>query len=210
MREYLDDPAEIYRQSFATIRAMADLSGLPASARPIAERVIHSCGMTDIVADLRISDDLPDAIAKALREKKPIITDSEMVRHGIITRMLPEGSEIVCTLNDTKARELGLARQITRSAAAVSLWLPRLQGAVVVIGNAPTALFALLEALDRGASRPAAIVGFPVGFIGAQESKDELAQNPRGVPFATLLGRRGGSAMASSVINAVTAGMNND
>lgn len=210
MRAYLNDPAEIYRQSFATIRAMADLSGLPASVRPIAERVIHSCGMTDIIADLRISDDLPDAIARALREKKPIFTDSEMVRHGIIARLLPEGSEIVCTLNDTKARELGLARQITRSAAAVSLWLPRLQGAVVVIGNAPTALFALLEALDHGVDRPAAIVGFPVGFIGAQESKDELAQNPRGVPFATLLGRRGGSAMASSVINAVTSGLNNE
>lgn len=210
MREYLNDPAEIYRQSFATIRAMADLSGLPAPTRPIAERVIHSCGMTDIVADLRISDDLPDAIARALREKKPIFTDSEMVRHGIIAGLLPEGSEIVCTLNEALARELGLARRITRSAAAVSLWLPRLQGAVVVIGNAPTALFALLEALDHGADRPAAIVGFPVGFIGAQESKDELAQNPRGVPFATLLGRRGGSAMASSVINAVTAGMNNE
>jgi precorrin-8X/cobalt-precorrin-8 methylmutase len=210
VRAYLNDPAEIYRQSFATIRAMADLSSLPASARPIAERVIHSCGMTDIVADLRISDHLPDAIARALREKKPIFTDSEMVRHGIIARLLPEGSEIVCTLNDPKARELGLARQITRSAAAVSLWLPRLQGAVVVIGNAPTALFALLEALDHGADRPAAIVGFPVGFIGAQESKDELAQNPRGVPFATLLGRRGGSAMASSVINAVTSGLINE
>jgi precorrin-8X/cobalt-precorrin-8 methylmutase len=210
VREYLNDPAEIYRQSFATIRALADLSSLPASARSIAERVIHSCGMTDIVADLRISEDLPDAIAQALKDQKPIFTDSEMVRHGIIARMLPEGSEIVCTLNDGKARELGLARRITRSAAAVSLWLPRLQGAVVVIGNAPTALFALLEALDQGADRPAAIVGFPVGFIGARESKDELAEDPRGVPFATLLGRRGGSAMASSVINAVTADMNNE
>ncbi|WP_119273928.1 precorrin-8X methylmutase [Taklimakanibacter deserti] len=207
MRDYLNDPAEIYRQSFAAIRAMADLSGLPASVHGIAERVIHSCGMTDIVADLRISADLPGAIAEALKDRKPIFTDSEMVRHGIIARMLPAGVEIVCTLNDEKARELGLARKITRSAAAVSLWLPRLRGAVVVIGNAPTALFALLEALDAGADRPAAIVGFPVGFIGASESKDELAENPRAVPFATLLGRRGGSAMASSVVNAVTADM---
>ena len=208
MRDYLNDPAEIYRQSFATIRAMADLSSLPVSARSIAERVIHSCGMTDIVADLRISADLPQAVAQALRDRKPIFTDSEMVRHGIIARVLPPGAEIICTLNDDKARELGLARKITRSAAAVSLWLPRLKGAVVVIGNAPTALFALLEALDAGADRPAAIVGFPVGFIGAKESKDELAENPRGTPFATLLGRRGGSAMAASVVNAITADMN--
>jgi precorrin-8X/cobalt-precorrin-8 methylmutase len=205
VRDYLRDPAEIYRQSFASIRALADLSGLPASARNIAERVIHSCGMTDIVADLRISADLPEAIAQALKDRKPIFTDSEMVRHGIIARMLPPGVEIICTLNDDDARGVGLARTITRSAAAVSLWLPRLQGAVVVIGNAPTALFALLEAIDAGADRPAAIVGFPVGFIGAQESKEELAGNPRGIPFATLLGRRGGSAMASSVINAVAA-----
>jgi precorrin-8X/cobalt-precorrin-8 methylmutase len=208
VKDYLRDPAEIYRQSFATIRATADLSRLPASTYSIAERVIHSCGMPDIVGDLRLAADLPEAIAHALRQGKPIFTDSEMVRHGIIARMLPANVEIVCTLNDVKARELGLARQITRSAAAVSLWLPRLAGSVVVIGNAPTALFALLEALDSGAEKPAAIVGFPVGFIGAAESKDELAANPRGIPFATLLGRRGGSAMASSVVNAVTAGMN--
>jgi precorrin-8X/cobalt-precorrin-8 methylmutase len=205
VRDYLREPAEIYRQSFAAIRAMADLSGLPQPTRHIAERVIHSCGMTEIVADLRISAALPEAIAQALKDKKPIFTDSEMVRHGIIARMLPRGVEIICTLNDDGTRALCLARKITRSAAAVSLWLPRLQGAVVVIGNAPTALFALLEAIDAGADRPAAIVGFPVGFIGASESKDELAQNPRGVPFATLLGRRGGSAMAASVINAVAA-----
>lgn len=205
MRDYLSDPAEIHRRSFATIRAEADLSGFAVAARPIAERVIHACGMTDIVGDLRISDELPGAIAGALKAGKPIFTDSEMVRQGIIARSLPAGIEIICTLNDPQARELGLGRQITRSAAAVSLWLPRLKGAVAVIGNAPTALFALLEALDAGADRPAAIVGMPVGFIGAQESKDELAENPRAVPFATILGRRGGSAMASSVINAVAA-----
>lgn len=205
MRDYLSDPAEIYRRSFATIRAEADLSGFAAPARAIAERVIHACGMTDIVTDLRISADLPAAIAGALKGGKPIFTDSEMVRHGIIARSLPEKVEIICTLNDPAARELGINREITRSAAAVSLWLPRLAGAVVVIGNAPTALFALLEALDAGADKPAAIVGMAVGFIGAQESKDELAGNSRGVPFATILGRRGGSAMASSVINAVSA-----
>jgi precorrin-8X/cobalt-precorrin-8 methylmutase len=204
VRDYLRDPTEIYRQSFAAIRAEADLSKIPAPARGIAERVIHSCGMIDIVNDLRISDGLPDAIAQALAGRAPIFTDSEMVRHGIIARQLPSGVEIICTLNDPQAREIGLARKITRSAAAVSLWLPRLEGAVVVIGNAPTALFALLEALDAGADKPAAIIGMPVGFIGAGESKDELAENPRGVPIATVLGRRGGSAMASSVVNAVT------
>jgi precorrin-8X/cobalt-precorrin-8 methylmutase len=205
VRDFLRDPAEIYRQSFAAIRAEADLSAIPAAARGIAERIIHSCGMTDIVSDLRISEDLPDAIALALAAQAPIFTDSEMVRYGIIARQLPMGVDIICTLNDPQARELGLARKITRSAAAVSLWLQRLKGAVVVIGNAPTALFALLEALDAGADKPAAIVGIPVGFIGAKESKDELANNPRNVPYATVLGRRGGSAMASSVINAVTA-----
>ncbi len=205
MRDYLRDPAEIYRQSFAAIRAEADLSAIAAPARTAAERVIHSCGMIDVAADLRISPELPDALAQALSGRAPIFTDSEMVRHGIIARQLPMGVEIICTLNDPQAHELGLARRITRSAAAVSLWLPRLEGAVVVIGNAPTALFALLEALDAGADKPAAIIGMPVGFIGARESKDELAENPRGVPFATVLGRRGGSAMASSVINAVTA-----
>ncbi len=205
MRDYLRDPTEIYRQSFAAIRAMADLSSLPNSTHGIAERVIHSCGMTDIVADLRISAELPKAVAEALKDRRPIFTDSEMVRHGIIARMLPTGVDVICTLNNEKARKIGIARKITRSAAAVSLWLPRLAGAVAVIGNAPTALFALLEALDAGADRPAAIIGFPVGFIGAKESKDELAENPREVPYATLLGRRGGSAMAASVINAVTA-----
>ena len=205
MRDYSRDPAEIYRQSFATIRAEADLSVIPAAAQGIAERIIHSCGMTDIVADLRLSADLSHAVAQALSGGAPIFADSEMVRHGIIARQLPLGVEVVCTLNEPEARELGGARKITRSAAGVSLWLPRLAGAVVVIGNAPTALFALLEALDAGADKPAAIIGMPVGFVGARESKDELAENPRGVPFATILGRRGGSAMASSVINAVTA-----
>lgn len=205
MRDYSRDPAEIYRQSFATIRAEVDLSVIPAGAQGIAERIIHSCGMTDIVADLRLSADLSHAVAQALSGGAPIFADSEMVRHGIIARQLPLGVEVVCTLNEPEARELGGARKITRSAAGVSLWLPRLAGAVVVIGNAPTALFALLEALDAGADKPAAIIGMPVGFVGARESKDELAENPRGVPFATILGRRGGSAMASSVINAVTA-----
>ncbi len=130
-----------------------------------------------------------------------------MVRHGIIARQIKTGNEIICTLNDPRAREIGISKSITRSAAAVELWLSQLEGSIVVIGNAPTALFALLEMIDAGAPKPAAIIGFPVGFVGAAESKAELAANPRGMPFATIKGRKGGSAMASSVINALTGDM---
>jgi len=202
--DYLRDPKVIYARSFAAIRAEADLSHLPAGAHGIALRVIHACGMTDIARDLRITPDFVEAAQAALRAGKPLIVDAEMLRHGIINRQLPKGVEIVCTLNDPRARDLGIARQATRSAAAVELWAPHLAGAVVVIGNAPTALFALLEAIDKGARKPAAIAGFPVGFVGAAESKDELIRNPRGIPYATLLGRRGGSAMAAAVVNALT------
>ena len=202
--DYLRDPRAIYARSFEIISAETDLSRLPPTARGIAVRVIHACGMIDIAGDLRITADFAEAAQAALRAGKPIIVDTEMVRHGIIARQLPRGVEIICTLNDPRARDIGVPRQTTRSAAAVELWAPRLAGAVVVIGNAPTALFALLEALDAGAGKPAAMVGFPVGFVGAMESKDELIRNPRGIPYATLPGRRGGSAMAAAVINALT------
>lgn len=202
--DYLRDPKAIYARSFEVIRAEADLSHLPATARGIAVRIIHACGMTDIANDLRITPDFAEAALAALQGGKPIIVDSEMLRHGIIARQLPKGVEIVCTLNDPRAREIGIATETTRSAAAVELWAPLLGGAVVVIGNAPTALFAVLEAIDKGAAKPAAIAGFPVGFVGAKESKDELIRNPRGLAYATLTGRRGGSAMAAAVINALT------
>ena len=195
MISYLRDPQAIYAKSFATIGAEADLSGLPDSARTIATRVIHACGMTDIVADLRITGDF----AAAARRARTVIVDAEMVRQGIIAKDV----DIICTLNDPRAREIGLATGTTRSAAAAELWRDHLEGALVVIGNAPTALFALLEMLDAGAPRPAAIAAFPVGFVGAAESKDELVANPRGLPYATLLGRRGGSAMAAAVVNAL-------
>lgn len=201
--DYLKDPALIYARSFELIRAEADLESLPADARPVAERLIHACGMPDILADLRIDPELPRAASSALRGGAPILADCEMVRSGIIARRLPARNEIVCTLNRPEASEIGRARGITRSAAAVALWGDKLAGAVVVIGNAPTALFALLEALDAGAPRPAAILGFPVGFVGAAESKAELDRDSRGVPYATLLGRRGGSAMASAALNAL-------
>lgn len=204
--DYLKDPDLIYARSFETIRAEADFSIIPADARPVAERLIHACGMPDILADLRITPALPGAVQAALDRGAPILADCEMVRSGIITRRLPKSNEIVCTLNRPDAAEIGRAQGITRSAAAVSLWWPYLSGAVVVIGNAPTALFALLELLDAGAPRPAAILGFPVGFVGAAESKAELHRDSRGVPYATLLGRRGGSAMAAAALNALLGG----
>jgi precorrin-8X/cobalt-precorrin-8 methylmutase len=202
--DYIRDPSAIYARSFEMIRAEADLTAIPASAHAIATRVIHACGMTDIVEDLVIRDDFADAAQRALALAKPIFADAEMVRHGIIARQLKHENKIICTLNDPRARALGIEKSITRSAAAVELWLPQLAGAIVVIGNAPTALFALLEHIDQGAEKPAAIIGMPVGFVGAAESKEELIANSRGIPFATIRGRRGGSAMASSVINALT------
>jgi precorrin-8X/cobalt-precorrin-8 methylmutase len=203
---YLKDPAAIYERSFAIIGEEADVSGLPEPLRPIALRLIHSCGMSDVLADLRLSEGLLTAVRAAVAAGRPILTDCEMLRSAIIRRQLPKETEIVCLLNDPAAAERGRSEKITRSAAAVSLWEPCLGGAVAVIGNAPTALFALLELIDAGAPKPAAIVAFPVGFVGAAEAKAELAANPRGIPFATLLGRRGGSGMAAAVINAIFAG----
>ncbi len=204
MIEYLRDPSAIYRRSFEIIRAEADLSRHPKNAEAIATRVIHACGMPEIADDLMITETFVPSALTCLAQGKPIFVDAEMVHHGIIARQLPENVEIICTLNDPRAREIGLESRITRSAAAVELWLPHLQGAIIVIGNAPTALFRLLELIDQGAAKPACIVAMPVGFVGAAESKAELIANPRGLPFATIKGRRGGSAMASSVINALT------
>lgn len=202
MNGYLRDPAAIYRRSFEIIRAEADLSALPADAGEVATRIIHACGMPEIAADLRITPDFVPRAQAALAAGRPVFVDAEMVRHGIIDKSL----NVICTLNDPRAREIGIARGTTRSAAAVELWRDQLAGSIAVIGNAPTALFALLEMIDAGAAKPAAIVGFPVGFVGAAESKDELHANPRGIPCVTLLGRRGGSAMAAAVINALVRG----
>ncbi len=207
MLTYLNDPDEIYRRSFETIREEVDLDALPKNVQRVAERVIHSCGMIDVFLDLRVDEDLPDAVAKALTDGKPILADCEMVRAAIIARFLPAGTNIICTLNDPEAATRGKKLGVTRSAAAVSLWREHLDGAVVVIGNAPTALFTLLEMLDHGAPRPAAIIAFPVGFIGAAESKAELDRDPRGAAIATLLGRRGGSAMAAAALNAITSAL---
>ncbi len=200
MMDYLRDPKAIYARSFDIIRAEADFSALPKDAAAIATRIVHACGMPEIVPDLRISADFRAAALKAIQNGFPILVDAEMVRHGIIDKSL----NVVCTLNDPAARDIGTERKITRSAAAVELWKPLLKGALVIIGNAPTALFALLELLDSKAPKPAAIAAFPVGFVGAAESKAELHANSRGIPYATLLGRKGGSAMAAAVVNALT------
>jgi precorrin-8X/cobalt-precorrin-8 methylmutase len=205
--DYLRDPAAIYARSFEMIRAEADFSRIPKNARNIATRVVHACGMVDIIDDLIISDDFVQSASSALSAGKPIFVDAEMVRHGIIARQIKAANEVICTLNNPAAREIGVSKSITRSAAAVELWRDKLVGAIVVIGNAPTALFALLEMIDAGGPKPAAIIGFPVGFVGAAESKAELAANPRGIDYATVRGRKGGSAMAAAVINALTGDM---
>jgi precorrin-8X/cobalt-precorrin-8 methylmutase len=204
MFNYIKNPAEIYARSFDIIRAETDLTSVPTDAHSIAVRIIHACGMPDIISDLVITPNFAKAAKSALAQKRPIIVDVEMVRHGIIARQLPQEVEIICTLNDLRAREIGIAKSITRTAAATELWRDNIEGAIIVIGNAPTALFALLEMIDAGAPKPACIVGMPVGFVGAAESKDELIENSRGIAFATIKGRKGGSAMASSVVNAIT------
>jgi precorrin-8X/cobalt-precorrin-8 methylmutase len=203
MPDYIRDGQEIYRQSFATIRAEADLSAIPADLNKLAVRVIHACGMVDVIDALRFSAGAGAAGRQALKDGAPILCDARMVAEGITRARLPANNAVICTLNDASVPPL--AREIgnTRSAAAVELWRPHLAGSVVVIGNAPTALFYLLEMLDAGAPRPALILGFPVGFIGAAESKTQLAQDSRGVPYVIVEGRRGGSAMAAAAVNAL-------
>ncbi|WP_175941471.1 precorrin-8X methylmutase [Caballeronia sp. BCC1704] len=203
MLDYIRDGAEIYRQSFATIRAEANLSAIPRDLEKLAVRLIHACGMVDIVDDLRFSPGAGDAGRTALAAGAPILCDARMVAHGITEARLPAHNRIICTLGDPSVPERARAMRNTRSAAALELWRPHLQGAVVAIGNAPTALFHLLDMLDAGAPKPALILGFPVGFIGAAESKAMLVADSRGVPFVALNGRRGGSAMAAAAVNAL-------
>jgi precorrin-8X/cobalt-precorrin-8 methylmutase len=203
MLDYIRDGAEIYRQSFATIRAEADLTAIPADLEKLAVRLIHACGMVDIAADLRFAAGAGDAGRRALAAGAPILCDARMVAEGITRARLPADNRVICTLGDPSVPERARAMNNTRSAAALELWRPHLQGAVVAIGNAPTALFHLLDMLDAGAPKPALILGLPVGFIGAAESKAMLAADSCSVPFVTLLGRRGGSAMASAAVNAL-------
>ncbi|QIE28405.1 Precorrin-8X methylmutase (plasmid) [Caballeronia sp. SBC1] len=203
MLDYIRDGQAIYRASFATIRAEANLSAVPADLEKLAVRVIHACGMTDVVDDLVFSPGAGMAGRSALGQGAPILCDARMVAEGITRARLPANNRVICTLNDSSVPERARALGNTRSAAALELWRPDLEGSVVVIGNAPTALFHLLDMLDAGAPKPALILGFPVGFIGAAESKALLAANSRGVPFVALRGRRGGSAMAAAAVNAL-------
>ena len=210
MRPYEKDPAAIYAQSFATVRSEAQLERFPPGLDSLAIRLIHASGMVEIADRLAFSDDAHSAGAQALASGAPILCDCEMVAAGIIRRQLPAANPVITTLNAPETPDLAQTIGNTRSAAAVELWADRIEGAVVAIGNAPTALFHLLELLDQGWPKPAVILGFPVGFVGAAESKAELAANPRGVPFAALRGRRGGSAMASAAVNALAAGLRSD
>jgi precorrin-8X/cobalt-precorrin-8 methylmutase len=201
--EYVRDGAEIYRRSFATIRAEADLSGLPEDLRPVAVRMIHACGMVDLVADLGWSAGVVTAARNALQGGAPILCDAGMLAAGVTRRRLPADNDVVCTLSDPAVPALAARRATTRSAAALDLWRDRLDGAVVAIGNAPTALFRLLELVEQGGPRPAAVLGIPVGFIGAAESKVALAEHSSGLEYLVVHGRRGGSAITAAAINAL-------
>jgi precorrin-8X/cobalt-precorrin-8 methylmutase len=206
MIDYIRDPDAIYAASFATIRAEAGLDRFPAPIAHVAERMIHACGMVDLADDIVFSKDAAEAGRAAILYGAPVFCDAEMVRHGIIRRLLPKANELVCLIGDEAVAEHAKVIENTRSAAQVDLWGDKIGGAVIAIGNAPTALFRLMERLDAGAPKPALILGLPVGFVGAAESKAELAANPRGVPFITVQGRRGGSAMAAAAVNALSTG----
>ncbi|MCX5962289.1 MAG: precorrin-8X methylmutase [Cyanobacteria bacterium] len=203
MLDYIRDGAAIYDKSFAMIRAEADLSEVPIDLEKLVVRLIHSCGITDIVKDIQASPNAGTIGRNALANGAPILCDAHMVANGVTRSRLSAANPVICTLRDERTPELAKQLGNTRSAAAMELWLPDLAGAVVAIGNAPTALFHLLEMIDNGAPKPALILGFPVGFVGAAESKAELAANNRGVPFVTLHGRKGGSAIAAAAVNAL-------
>ncbi|MGW4119066.1 precorrin-8X methylmutase [Nocardia sp. NPDC004711] len=199
---YLKDGAEIYRRSFATIRAEADLTRFPADVSQVVVRMIHACGQVDLAGDVEFSTDVVAKARAALQGGAPILCDAKMVASGVTRKRLPAGNDVLCLLDDPRVPELAARMDNTRSAAALELWSDRLDGAVVAVGNAPTALFHLLDMLDAGAPRPAAVLGIPVGFIGAAESKQALAEYG-GVEFLTVRGRRGGSAITAAALNAI-------
>jgi precorrin-8X/cobalt-precorrin-8 methylmutase len=203
MLDYLKDGDGIYQRSFAIIRAEADLSDFSASEADVVIRMIHACGLVEACKHIVFGAGLVASVRKALQAGAPILCDAEMVAHGITRKRLPSNNPVVCTLHDPRTPAIAQRLGTTRSAAALDLWVDQLEGAVVAIGNAPTALFRLLELIDAGAPRPAAILGIPVGFVGAAESKDELMTNPRGIPFLVVRGRLGGSAMTAAAINAL-------
>lgn len=203
MLDYIRDAAEIYRQSFAAIRAEADLARFPADVERVVVRLIHTCGQVDVAEHVAYTDDVVSRARAALCAGAPVLCDSSMVAAGITKARLPAGNEVVSLVADSRAAGLAAEHGTTRSAAAVDLWADELAGAVVAIGNAPTALFRLLELVDDGVAPPAAIVGGPVGFVGSAQSKQELIERPRGMSYLLVQGRRGGSAMAAAAVNAI-------
>jgi precorrin-8X/cobalt-precorrin-8 methylmutase len=200
---YVKDGAAIYRESFSIIRREADLSAFQTDFARVVVRMIHACGMTDLPQDVQASPDAASAGGNALLAGAPLLCDATMVANGITRSRLPRNNEVICTLSDVRTAELAAKLHTTRSAAAVELWRDRLAGSIVVIGNAPTALFHLLDMLEDGAPPPALIIGIPVGFVGAAESKAALAANLLRIPFLTVRGRRGGSAIAAAAVNAL-------
>ena len=204
MLDYIRDPAEIYRQSFATIRAEANLSRFPEDVAGVVVRMIHTCGQVDMAEHIAYSDDVVTRARTALASGAPVLCDSSMVAAGV-TRLVA-GNDVVSLVADPRASELATELHTTRSAAAVDLWADRMGGAVLAIGNAPTALFRLLELVDGGAPVPAAVLGGPVGFVGSAQSKQELIERPRGISDLVVTGRRGGSALAAAAVNAIAGG----
>ncbi|MDT5016463.1 MAG: precorrin-8X/cobalt-precorrin-8 methylmutase [Mycobacterium sp.] len=203
MLEYTRDAAEIYRQSFATIRSEADLSGFPDDVARVVVRLIHTCGQVDVTEHIAYSEDVVAKTRAALVAGAPVLCDSSMVAAGITATRLPAGNEVFALVADDRAAGLAERLGTTRSAAAIDVWADRLGGAVLAIGNAPTALFRLLELVDEGAPTPAAVLGGPVGFVGSAQSKQELIERPRGMSYLVVKGRRGGSAMAAAAVNAI-------
>ena len=203
MTDYIRDGAAIYRRSFAIIREEADLSAFSADEAEVAIRMIHACGMVEAARHIAFAPGLVEAARTALAAGAPILCDAQMVAHGVTRARLPAANEVICTLQDPRTPALAEQQATTRSAAAMSLWGERLGGALVAIGNAPTALFHLLEMLETGAPRPAAILGMPVGFVGAAESKQALEESHLGIPWAVVRGRLGGSAMTAAAVNAL-------
>ncbi len=206
MLDYTRDAAEIYRQSFATIRAEADLSRFPDDVGRVVVRLIHTCGQIDIADHIEYSEDVVGKAHAALAAGAPVLCDSSMVAAGITRSRLPADNEVVSLVADAGAADLAADMGTTRSAAGVQLWADRLGGAVLAIGNAPTALFRLLELVDDGAPTPAAVLGGPVGFVGSAQSKQELIDRPRGMSYLVVTGRRGGSALAAAAVNAIASG----
>jgi precorrin-8X/cobalt-precorrin-8 methylmutase len=201
--DYLRDPGEIIRRSFALVRAETDLSGLPEALAGMALRLVHACGLPEIIDHLAWSGDVVSAGRGALKAGAPVLADCRMLAEGVTRSRLPADNEVLCTLGDPAVPGLAQRQATTRSAAAVELWRPHLAGAVVAVGNAPTALYHLLELLQEGAPRPAAVLAFPVGFVGAAESKEALIEAGLDVPYLTLRGRQGGSALAAAAVNAL-------